>query len=747
MACDFRKNKDQIMGEFESYYAKMPFDTGRQQKQLDEWLNEKQYTYSYEKKALVYQAAAELCNVHVFHGSPFFFEIESGRERNTSQNGYPPGPGLEGWFTRKTQPMMDDFQVWMKELEENDLVWGSVFVDMAHHTMGYERVLKEGFIGIERKALERLATEEDEKKKAYYRATLSMCQSMRQIAKNFADEARAQMEKEENPEYLENLKEIAQAAEVVPYHPANSFYEALCTILFIKEMAIDLEGVAVAVMGHIDRILYPFYERDIKDGTLTYEKAKNYMAHWLSHTDGRWDLYGNDFASTNCSITIGGCDSQGNIIWNDITRMILEAYDENGFVNPKVQARVTLNHPKEFIEKCANMVIKGENIFSFLNDDVIIQSNVKMGKKLEDARLYSAGGCQEPVLDDKEFNSRAFIYISLPQLVNLFMFGDLQKLFKDKCGYSISDKKYTTFEEFYDEYIQCLSILYQALVTRVNHYEKGAAEYNPCILISSTLEGCLECGKDMMEGGTVYGSTSIPLVGVGTAINSLLAIQQLVFDEKKLTLDEYTELLESDYTADQRMRDYIVNKCPKYGDGKAATENFASRVFADIARVTSGYENARHGKYEASLFVFYLFDWMKNHLKATPDGRLAGNRLSRGMNPTELSGISNVANILSTVQNIDMTDFPGAGVIYLEMPLSTTTIDQKYVEETIRAFIRVGGSALDLNLLDGEKLRKAKENPEEYKHIVVRVCVFSAYFTSLDPEIQDEVIGRIFVNG
>ena len=237
------------------------------------------------------------------------------------------------------------------------------------------------------------------------------------------------------------------------------------------------------------------------------------------------------------------------------------------------------------------------------------------------------------------------------------------------------------------------------------------------------------------------------MVGVGTAINSLLAIQQLVFDEKKLTLDEYTELLESDYTADQRMRDYIVNKCPKYGDGKAATENFASRVFADIARVTSGYENARHGKYEASLFVFYLFDWMKNHLKATPDGRLAGNTLSRGMNPTELSGISNVANILSTVQNIDMTDFPGAGVIYLEMPLSKTTIDQKYVEETICAFIRVGGSALDLNLLDGEKLRKAKENPEEYKHIVVRVCGFSAYFTSLDPEIQDEVIGRIFVNG
>ena len=122
------------------------------------------------------------------------------------------------------------------------------------------------------------------------------------------------------------------------------------------------------------------------------------------------------------------------------------------------------------------MVIKGENIFSFLNDDVIIQSNVKMGKKLEDARLYSAGGCQEPVLDDKEFNSRAFIYISLPQLVNLFMFGDLQKLFKDKRGYSISDKKYTTFEEFYDEYIQCLSIVYQALVTRANHYEKGAAE-------------------------------------------------------------------------------------------------------------------------------------------------------------------------------------------------------------------------------------------------------------------------------
>ncbi len=747
MASDFKKYKEILFREFREYYEKMPYDLSEEQREMDRWLDSLETPYSYEKKALVYEGAARLCRVKVFRSSPFFFELVSGRERNTSQNGYPPGPGLEGWFTRKTQPVLDGFQSWIAPYQDQDLIWGCVFTDMAHHTMGYERILATGLVGVERQAASRLEAETDERKRAFYKSVLTMCTSMKQIGEHFAAEAERLAAKEGNPDFAENLQELARAARRVPYYPAKSFYEALCTILFLKEMAVDLEGVAVAVLGHLDRILNDFYERDIRMGRITYEKAKNYMAHWLAHTDARWDLEGCDFASTNCSITIGGCDAQGRLVWNDVSRMILDCYDEFGFVNPKVQARITNRHPEEYFNRCSEMVAKGENIFSFLNDDVLIESHVRMGKRLEHARLYSAGGCQEPVLDNTEFNSRAFLYISLPQLVNSLWDRKLDAFFQREKTGIVCRQNYKSFEEVYQQYFLRLEAVYRRLVEKVNSYEKQAGEYNPCILISATLEGCVLQGKDMEEGGTLYNSTSIPLVGIATAINSLLAIKEVVFDKQMMTFREFCKLLESNFSSDQRMRDYILNRCPKYGDDSKDTNGFARRFFADAARITSGYENARGGKYEASLFVFYLFDWMKEHVGATPDGRKAGEALSRGMNPTELSGISNVANILSALSTLDLSAYPGTGVVYLEMPVTKEKLECDFIKWTLKGFLHAGGSALDLNLLDAEMLRKAKERPEEYRNIVVRVCGFSAYFTALDPQIQDEIIGRTFING
>lgn len=747
MACLFKQYKDELFQEFEEYYEKMPYDVSKQQKIMDEWLSEISSEYSYEKKALVYKGAAELCDVHVFRTSPFFFELVSGRMRNTSQNGYPPGPGLEGWFIRKNDHIMEEFQEWMKPFQDRDLVWGEVFTDMAHHTMGYEKVLRVGISGIEEEVRNKLDQESDDRKISFYHGALTMCAALKQIAENFAAKAEEMLKDEKNPDFAENLREIVHAAKNVPYKPASSFYEALCVILFMKEIAIDLEGVAVAVLGHLDRILLPYYEKDISSGKITYESAKNYMAHWLSHTDARWDLENCDFASTNCSITIGGCDEKGRLIWNDISKMILECYDEFGFVNPKVQARMTVNHPDEYFDMCSAMVAKGQNIFSFLNDDIIIKANVKMGKLLEDSRLYSAGGCQEPVLDNKEFNSRAFLYISLPQMVNTFLDSKLNDFMIRSCNTDSRRLDWESFEELYEDFIGRLKTLYKGLVQKVNQYEKKAALYNPCAMISATLDDCIEKGKDMTEGGAVYNSTSIPMVGIGTAINSLLAVKTMVYGRKMLTLKEFSDILSKNYVDSQRIQDYIKNRCPQFGDGSEESEEFSQRFFADAAAVTSHYDNARGGKYEASLFVFYLFDWMKDNLGATPDGREAGAALSRGINPTEQSGITNIANILSTISKIDLSLYPGSGVTYLEMPVSKSSIDKDYLNMTVKAFLRAGGSALDINMLDVSKLEKAKKDPEQYKNIIVRVCGFSAYFTSLAPEIQDEIIGRTIVNG
>ncbi|MCU6736126.1 pyruvate formate lyase family protein [Diplocloster agilis] len=747
MASDFATHREAILEEYEEYYRDCPYDVTPVKEILDQWYEEAKDRTPYERKALVYRAAAQLCEIRIFRQSPFFFEVKTGRIRNSSQNGFPPGPGLEGWYMDKQMHYAEEFQEWIRPYRERDLIWGDIFSDLAHHSVGYDNLLAKGLKGFVQKAREQMEKQPSPAALGFYRSVIEGCEALRQIAGRFSALAQELLAGEQDQELRDNLSMIREAAKRVPWEPAESFYEALCVILFFKEMMTGLEGVAVAVLGHLDRLLEPYYIRDCERGELDYEKAKNLMAHFLIHTDARWDLTGDEFASTNNSLIIGGCDQEGNVIYNDITRMILEVYDEYELVNPKIQARISSRHPEEYFSRTAAMIAGGKNVFSFLNDDVIIASNVRMGKDLKDARLYSAGGCQEPVLDNTELNCRAFLYLSLPQLVNSFFDDSLNLFFeREDTGYE-KPEHLENFEEFYENYIAKLESIYKRLVEVLNHYGAFMREFDPCPLLSATLTGCLEKGIDMTEGGAIYNPTSMPLVGIGTAINSLLAIKEVVYDKHMLSLKELGALLQSNFEADPRMREYLLNRCPKYGMDTPEVNAFAGRIFHDLATATSGPVNNRGGRYEASLFVFYLFDWMKEQVGATSDGRLAGTALSRGMNPTDISGISNTANILHTLKKIDMTDYPGAGVLYLEMPLMKSEPGTSYLARTMKAFLEAGGSALDLNLLDPQVLKKARENPDAYKNIVVRVCGFSAYFTSLDTHIQDEIIGRTFVNG
>lgn len=744
MISDFKESKDRLLRHMDCYYRGCPYDCTEQQRQMDLWYQESSEKTSYERKALAYRGAAELCQVKLFEESPFYYEIVSGRERNTSQNGFPPGPGLEGWYMRKQMDLLKPFQAFMAPYERIDLVWGGVFSDHAHHTVGYEKVFRLGFRGIQAEAEQALEHTADPEKAGFYRAVVTACQAVKKITEKFSAAAAKRLEEDIDPTYRGNMEAIRDTACRVPYEPAKTFYEALCAIVFTKEFVINVEGVAVAVLGHLDRILLPFYEEDVRCGRLDYEAAKNLMSHFLVHTDGRWDLTGHEFASTNCSLVIGGCDAEGNIVCNDVTRMILESYEENGFVNPKIQVRLSLAHPSWLFERCSRMICNGHNVFSFLNDEVIIQAHVKMGKELHDARQYSAGGCQEPILDNCEFNSRAFVYISLPQMLNSMLNPDLNSRIP---GAPAAASHYDSFEAFYEDYIGRLRKLYLAVVAQLNEREPDISRFCPLPLLSSTIAGCMETGCDLTRRGAIYNAISMPFVGIGTAIDSLLAIRDMVFEKQQLTLPQFSHILAENFREDHKLRARLVNRCPKYGEDTDDVNKLAARFFRDVASFSRGQSSPLGARYEPSLFVFYLFDWMKEHVGATADGRYAGTVLSRGINPPDFSAKSQLPNLLHTVSQLDLTDYPGAGVLYLEMPIGSDQADCEHVTWTIRGFLQAGGSALDLQVLDPEVLKKARKDPEAYPNIVVRVCGFSAYYTSLEEKIQDEILQRVMIDG
>lgn len=744
MASDFAQNKKALFDEFSEFFASYPIQMDRQMTQLTKEADALGGADLFAEKALVYRAAARDCDVKVFRTSPFYFEILGGRIRNSSENGFPPGPGIEGFFMRRHMQSAESFQRWIAPYKEADLIWGDIYDDFAHHTVGYERVLSLGLEGI--LAEIRVARLGKPERRAFYDAAEAGLESLIEIGENFSREAARMRLSEADPGCVENLKMIEETAHRVPREPARTLYEALCTILFMREVITATEGVAVAILGgQLDRILQPYYEADLRAGRLDEAGAKNLLAHFLTITDARWDM-DCQFASTNNSLTLGGCDKEGRPVYNDMTRLILEVYEEQRFVNPKIQLRLSREHPEALFAQAARMVRQGLNVFSFLNDEVLLPALTRMGRAAEDARLYVAGGCQEPILSGCEFNARAFLYISLPLLVNS-CFDEKLNLFFEREGLGLAARTdYQNFESLYEAFIQRLTALFGRVAQVLNAHSEHLVELNPCPLLSATMEDCVARGLDMTEGGCRYNFTSVPLVGVGTAIDSLLALRRVVFEDRTMSLREFAALLEADFAGNESMRAYCQNRCEKFGSDSPEVNAFAARFFKDIACATSGLGAPRNGKYEASLFVFYLFDWMRNRAGATADGRRAGMSLSRGINPPDTSGMSNVACLLHTLSTLDLADFPGAGVTYLEMPASASGITVEAIASVIKAFVASGGSALDLSTLDPEALIKARKDPEAHRNLIVRVCGFSAYFTSLDKHVQDEIIARAFAS-
>ncbi|OQB35911.1 MAG: Formate acetyltransferase [Candidatus Latescibacteria bacterium ADurb.Bin168] len=248
----------------------------------------------------------------------------------------------------------------------------------------------------------------------------------------------------------------------------------------------------------------------------------------------------------------------------------------------------------------------------------------------------------------------------------------------------------------------------------------------------------------MMAGGARYSFGSVSLAGIGTLIDSLYAVKVVVFDQERVSVTRFREILAADFEGEEAFRQYIVNRIPKFGHGDPEVREFSARVFADVARAGSGYLNTRGGTYEASLFSFRSFVDFGRRAGATPDGRHAGEHLSPGMSPSQLAlgRECSVTQVLRALEPVDMTDYPVVAVLDVKMPLSPEQADPSVLESVVRCFLDYGGSVLQINVVDPSALVDAREHPERHPDLVVRVSGYSAYFRTLSPDIQQEVVAR-----
>lgn len=734
--------RSELEKEFEDYYSQYPIPAD----DAELWLNEEAAANpgesSFRKKSLIYKVIAGKCNVHLFRSCPFYFEVQTGRARNGLTAAFPPEPGLGGWLMRHNNEYAEDFFSCRKALRDEKLLYWHFPTDFSHHCVGYDNVLQFGFDGIRKKAEMQLLTEKTDSETDFLRSVIVGCDAIGRLGTRFSERAMEMAKSESDENVKRDLMRIARTAAKVPFQPPETFYEALNTIWFIREIVVATEGIGVAILGHIDRMLQPYFEHDIEKGIMDRQEAQRLLLLWLSMTDFKWNIHDDlPLGGVNTAIIIGGCDEHGNIIYNDVTRMILDAFDEYPLVNPKLQARISPRHPDEYFKKLAKIASKGRNVLSIFNDYVLIASETRQGKPIEDARLYVAGGCQEPLLQNTEINCRAYAYFSLPKLLECYLYPEETCLF-EKIGIEPPDvESIVDFETFYEGLMECARRTFENIVEDLTVFERGWASYSPCPLYSSTITGCIENAKDMTQGGAKHNYSSVPMVGSATLCDALCAIREVVFDNKIVSMNYLKAVLKNDFKDNIRLKDYLCNRSPKVGSGNEETDAFYGRMLDDLADAFSGLPNARGGFYEPSLFSNSGYIEMCG-IRASADGRNESAVFSRGVGPSDLSGANDVSRIMQCVRKLNLDRYPGSAVLYLDMPFTPGKTDDAVFSHIIRYFLDVGGNVLDFNVVDSDTIQKANLKPNDYPNLVVRVWGFSAYFASLDEDLRNEIAHR-----
>ncbi len=744
---DFQQKKQELFQEFDEHYSSYPKDVSDILEKLDEADEKESFLSVFGVKGMQYRILAENAKVKVFRHCPFYFEIESGIARGRLGAKLPISEsGFGSWIIHRNHEINDSFVDWFKPYEERSLLHSlSKFFDVTHIIPGYENVFAYGLSGLKEKAMEQLSRQDDPARKEYYRAMISGLDAGMLLADKFADEAEAMLKEESDPEVIRNLTRIAENARICPKYPPKTFYQAINTYWFIHELLKIFDCMSIATIGHIDRELISFYRKDIADGVISKDEAKDLICYYLCVTDGIFNYYeeGRDHINANMALTIGGQNEDGSLVYNEITSIVLQAMSELKLVNPNVSVRISQRDCEEYLEKIAEMIASGCNNYSIIHDEVAISSLCKAGISLKDARIYGTGGCQETVIPNKHHFMRAFMYINLPMLFNMSLFAkEEDRLFLEKYFPLKSLNQATSYQEVYDIFMDNFTNYCEATADIFRSYAPKMKDFNPLPLYSATVDDCIEKGLDYTEGGAKYYNASISLVGVGTLIDMLYTIKTEVFEKHAFTLEQLASLSIHDFKNEEKIRQYLLHKVKKYGDDDEELNRFAAEIFHDLAERSSGMDDGFGGKYVASLFSYNWYAKMGFKTGATLDGRKAGTALSRSIGPSEYGKAIEISKAIHSIHLIDSSEYPGITVLYLDMPYTRNKVNINIYINIIKYFMENGGYVLQLNVVDRETLIDARKHPEKHRQLVVRVCGFSEYFISLQKERQDEMINR-----
>lgn len=639
---------------------------------------------------------------------------------------------IQKWYNEINETMPETVNL-IDELADSGTA--SVWLDMEHFVPDWERIMHLGIAGILENIREhRSAHSENEltlQQKAFFESMEIEYSAILRLIGRLSEYAKKQTH---NKALL-----VAEALEHLKTGAPKSVFDAL-QLMYIFFMCSEyVEQYQSRSLGNgLDHTLSEFYQRDLASGKFTQEEIRSFLSYFFLQFTAIGHPNGHPFY-------ISGMGADGKDRTTQLTYDRLEVYESLDIYNPKIQVKLHPGTPDALLDKVLRMIRDGKSSFVFCCQPGIIKSLVTCyGVSYEEACECDISGCNEQHVRANE----ACMISALPNAAKAvsFVFNNGTDTVTGKqIGIKTGDvTAFKSFDEFFDAFLKQMAHITDTCIDIANKREKYVGEINPSVLLSATVENSLKTMKDAYAFGVKYPTSALLLCSFATAVDSLLAVKELVYDTKQTTIEELKEALANNWDGYEDLRIKALGVKHKYGNQDSVADEFAAEFFRWFALYVNGRKNSRGGVFKTGVPSTLEFISQGKLTEATPDGRKMGEECSKNIAPVVGAEHKGVLGTLNSALKLETYLFSEASVVDMMLHPSAVSGEEGLaaMKALIHTFMKKGGLSIQFNIFNADTLRDARKNPKKYNNLQVRVTGWNALWNQMSYREQEAYIIR-----
>lgn len=605
-----------------------------------------------------------------------------------------------------------------------------------HLIPNYGRILRRGYDETLR-LTEALFREASPESRDFYGACLHTLKGAQKNILRYAEKAKELLSDCQEPEGQARLRRMEESCRHIAHHPPRGFFDAVQLLWLTHEAVVSEQVCGSLSFGRADRYLYPYYERDREEGRLTREEAADILqAFWLK-------CAGLPVGYQN--LTLGGTDPEGRDQSNELTLLCLEAARTVKVDQPLLSLRIDPATPDAVWEEAQRVIGSGVGFPALFNDRAVIPTREAMGASFEEACDYAVVGCVEQSVPGREYAHTEGMRHNWPKVLELMLGGGRCSLTGDSFPLENprNPEEIGSFEEFTNWYADELRYTQQIALEYMQMADEQYGQLWPTPFASVLMDGCLQSGRDVTQGGTRYNHSTINATGMANAVDSLSAIREAVYRRKFTGFPQLIKALGRNFEGDELLLGRLRGQ-PKFGNGLEETDSLLTRLANRMIDGLEGLTNPRGGKYQMGFYSVGNHAIMGKKTGATPEGRLRGTALANSLSPVQGMDTNGPTAVLLSALHAPMGRLHNGMALDLKFSPGFFKIPRHKaaVRRLTEAFFEQGGQELQFNVVDGATLLEAQAHPSLYRDLLVRVSGFSAFFVTLDETLQNEIIAR-----